>query len=76
LKASKFIRTNTRRLDKVIATYKEKGYRDTRLFFQIQLFNKEKIHKYKDNVEEGNKYYFGDIKFLEIQFTLIRLNIG
>ncbi|WPR72743.1 POTRA domain-containing protein [Flavobacterium sp. NG2] len=65
-KASKFIKSKYKEdLDKVIASYKEKGYRDARIVSDSVTFNKEKnALSIKINVEEGNKYYFGDIKFL------------
>lgn len=66
LKASKFIKSKYKEdLDKVIASYKEKGYRDARIVSDSVTYNKEKnALSIKINVEEGNKYYFGDIKFL------------
>jgi len=66
LKASKFIKDKYKAdLDKVIAAYKEKGYRDARIISDSVVYNKVKnTLNIKINVEEGNKYYFGDIKFL------------
>ncbi|MCL6461972.1 MAG: BamA/TamA family outer membrane protein [Flavobacterium micromati] len=66
LKVSKFIKEKYRAdLEKVIAAYKEKGYRDARIISDSVTYNKEKnLLNIKINVEEGNKYYFGDIKFL------------
>ncbi len=65
-KASKFIKSKYKEdLEKVIASYKEKGYRDARIVSDSVTYNKEKNALFiKVNVEEGNKYYFGDIKFL------------
>ena len=66
LKSSKFIQAkyNTD-LEKVIAVYKEKGYRDARILSDSVVYNKKKnALSIKINVEEGNKYYFGNIKFL------------
>ncbi|GIZ10365.1 outer membrane protein assembly factor [Flavobacterium sp. UMI-01] len=65
-KASKFIKSKYKEdLDKVIASYKEKGYRDARIVSDTVIYNKEKnALAIKVNVEEGNKYYFGNIKFL------------
>jgi outer membrane protein insertion porin family len=66
LKASKFIKEKYKTdLEKVIAAYKEKGYRDARIVSDSVTFLKDKnALAIKINVEEGNKYYFGDIKFL------------
>lgn len=66
LKASKFIKDKYKTdLEKVIANYKEKGYRDARIVSDSVAYNKEKNSlSIKVNVEEGNKYYFGNIKFL------------
>nr|WP_315176938.1 POTRA domain-containing protein [uncultured Flavobacterium sp.] len=66
LKASKFIKDKYKTdLEKVISAYKEKGYRDARILSDSVTFDKEKnALSIKINVEEGNKYYFGDIKFL------------
>ena len=66
LKASKFIKEKYKSdLEKVIASYKEKGYRDARIVSDSVIYNKNKnTLAIKINVEEGNKYYFGNIKFL------------
>ncbi|MDI5896791.1 outer membrane protein assembly factor BamA [Flavobacterium yafengii] len=66
LKASKFIKEKYKTdLEKIISAYKEKGYRDARILSDSVTFDKEKnALSIKINVEEGNKYYFGDIKFL------------
>ena len=66
LKASKFIQAKYKTdLEKVIATYKEKGYRDARILSDSVTYNKDKnALSIKINIEEGNKYYFGNIKFL------------
>ena len=66
LKASKFIKEKYKSdLEKVIASYKEKGYRDARIVSDSTVYNKSKnALLVKINVEEGNKYYFGNIKFL------------
>ena len=65
-KKSKFIKAKYKEdLEKVIAVYKEKGYRDARIVSDSVAFDKElNAIKIKVNVEEGNKYYFGNIKFL------------
>ncbi len=66
LKGSKFIKDKYKEdLNSVIKKYKEKGYRDARIVTDSVIYNKEK-NKIAINldIEEGNKYYFGDIKFL------------
>lgn len=66
LKASKFIKDKYKGdLVKVIDKYKEKGFRDARIISDSVTFNKEKNDlTINVNIEEGNKYYFGNIKFL------------
>jgi outer membrane protein insertion porin family len=66
LKASKFIPEKYKTdLEKVVAAYKEKGYRDARIIYDSVAYNKEKnMLAIKIKMEEGNKYYFGNIKFL------------
>lgn len=52
-------------LQSIISKYKEKGYRDARIVSDSVIYNKEKNNiSIKMNIEEGRKYYFGDIKFL------------
>ena len=65
-KASKYIKEKFKTdLDLVIASYKEKGYRDARIVSDTVSYDKKKnALSVKVNVEEGNKYYFGNIKFL------------
>ena len=66
LKASKYIKDKYKSdLDNVIAAYKERGYRDARILSDSVGYNKDiKALKVKIKIEEGNKYYFGNIKFL------------
>ena len=66
LKASKFIKEKYKEdLEKIIENYKEKGYRDARIVSDTVAYNQKKnTLDIKINIEEGNKYYFGDIKFL------------
>jgi outer membrane protein insertion porin family len=66
LKASKFIKDKYKTdLEKIIEAYKEKGYRDARILSDSVAYDKnKKALAIKIKVEEGNKYYFGDIKFL------------
>ena len=66
LKSSKFIKDKYKTdLEKIVAAYKEKGYRDARILSDSVSYNKDlNALKVKIKVEEGNKYYFGNIKFL------------
>jgi outer membrane protein insertion porin family len=66
LKASKYIKDKyTKDLENLIDTYKERGYRDARIISDTVAYDKDaNALKIKINVEEGRKYYFGDIKFL------------
>jgi len=66
LKASKFIKEKyDADLEKVIDAYKEKGYRDARILSDSVAYNADlKAIMIKIKVEEGNKYRFGNIKFL------------
>ena len=65
-KASKFIKKKyDEDLVKVVDAYKENGYRDARIISDSVWLDKKK-NKIGINikVEEGKKYYFGNIKFL------------
>ncbi len=66
LKASKYIKDKYKEdLNSVVGKYKEKGFRDARVVADSVWIDKSK-NKIAINVkvEEGNKYYFGNIKFL------------
>jgi len=76
-KASKFIKSKYNEdLDKVVDKYKEKGFRDARIVYDsVKLIEKKRIWPFGKTktkskividlkVEEGKKYYFGNIKFL------------
>jgi outer membrane protein insertion porin family len=65
-KKSKFIKDKYKEdLATIIEKYKEKGYRDARVTSDSVIYNKvEKNIAINLNIEEGRKYYFGDIKFL------------
>ncbi|MBN9286233.1 MULTISPECIES: POTRA domain-containing protein [unclassified Flavobacterium] len=65
-KTSKYIKDKYKEdLASVVEKYKEKGYRDARITSDTVTYNKEKnTVAIKFNVEEGKKYYFGDIRFL------------
>lgn len=66
LKRSKYIKEKYEEdLKSIISKYKEKGYRDARIVSDSVIYDKEKNKlDIKINLEEGKKYYFGDIKFL------------
>ncbi len=65
-KKSKYIKEKYKEdLASVIEKYKEKGYRDARIVSDSVAFNKsDKKIGVKINIEEGRKYYFGNIKFI------------
>jgi outer membrane protein insertion porin family len=65
-KASKFIKEKYQEdLVSIVEKYKAKGYRDARIVSDsVYLTDKNSRLGIKINVEEGNKYRFGDIKFL------------
>ena len=64
-KKSKYI-TSEFKEDKenLIDFYKEKGYRDARVTSDSLIRNKDNSVSLNINVEEGKKYFFGDIKFI------------
>lgn len=65
-KSSKFIKDKYKEdLTSLISKYKEKGYRDARIVSENVAYDKKKNKINIDvNIEEGRKYYFGDIRFL------------
>lgn len=65
-KASKYIKEKYEEdLTKVIDKYKENGFRDARIIADSVSYNKEKNSiAIKVNLEEGRKYYFGNIRYL------------
>lgn len=65
-KKSKFIRDNYKQdLVTIVDKYKEKGYRDARVVWDSVTYNRKSNDiSIKVNIEEGRRYYFGDIKFL------------
>jgi outer membrane protein insertion porin family len=65
-RASKYIKDEYKNdLTAIIDKYKENGYRDARIIYDSINYNKEKDRlAFKIKLEEGRKYYFGDIKFL------------
>ena len=66
LKPSKFIRDKYREdLTNVVNKYKENGFRDARVISDTVIYNaKKNTVAIKIAVEEGRKYYFGDIKYI------------
>ncbi len=65
-KLSKYIKEKYKEdLVSIVDKYKEKGFRDARVVSDSVTYNKDKNNiSIKLNVEEGKKYYFGNIKFL------------
>jgi len=64
-KTSKYIEADYKEdLKSVISTYSEKGYRDARILDNTLTWNDDNTINLNVNLEEGSKYYFGDIKFL------------
>ena len=66
LKASKYIKDKYKEdLNAIVDKYKENGYRDARIVTDTVSFDKESNKvSIKLNIEEGKKYYFGNIDFL------------
>ena len=63
-KKSKFIEDDYQTdLSSIIDFYKEKGYRDARIISDTVITN-DNLIKLKIDINEGKKYYFGDINFL------------
>ena len=48
----------------IIKKYKEKGYRDARIIQDTIITNEGQNISINLSIEEGNKYYFGDIRFI------------
>ncbi len=65
-KASKFIKEKYKEdLTSVIDKYKEKGNRDARIVYDSVSYDKKNnTLSIKVKLEEGRKYYFGDIRYL------------
>ena len=63
-KKSKFIEDDYQTdLSSIIDFYKEKGYRDARIISDTVITN-DNLIKLRIDINEGKKYYFGDINFL------------
>ena len=64
-KTSKYIEADFEEdLKGLITTYSENGYRDARILEHSVAWNEDQTINVNLKIEEGNKYYFGDIKFL------------
>ena len=64
-KRSKYIEADySEDLQSIIDKYKEKGYRDARIVSDTLIKNNDNTISLKINVEEGEKYYYGAIRFL------------
>lgn len=64
-KRSKFIRETYREdKEKIVNKYKSEGYRDARIVSDTMIKLDEKNIALELEVEEGDKYYFGEINFL------------
>jgi outer membrane protein insertion porin family len=65
-KSSKYIKDKFKDdLTKVVDKYKEKGYRDARIIADSVFLNEKKTKLgINIKVEEGHKYYFGNMKFI------------
>lgn len=66
LKSSKYIADKYKEdLTSIVDKYKENGYRDARIIKDTVIYNpKKNTVSIAIDVEEGRKYYFGDIKYL------------
>lgn len=64
-KSSKFIDGDFKKdLENLLTTYSEKGYRDARVLDHKITWNKDNTINLDVTVEEGHKFYFGNINFL------------
>lgn len=64
-KTSKFIEADYKEdLESIVTTYSKKGYRDARILDHTMSWNDNNTINLNITVEEGNKYYFGDIEFI------------
>lgn len=62
---SKYIQEKyTEDLENVISTYSEKGYRDAQILKDSISWNDDNTINLDITLTEGNRYYFGDIRFL------------
>ena len=64
-KRSKYVKKDFEEdLTKLVDFYKERGYRDARVVNDTLIRNKDGNIDLKIAIEEGKRYYFGDIRFL------------
>ena len=64
-KRSKYIKNDFKEdKESIITKYKEKGYRDARILSDTLVKNDDNTVTLNLKVEEGSRYYFGDITFL------------
>lgn len=65
-KSSKFVADKYKEdLNSIVDKYKENGYRDARVTSDTVVYNpKKNMVSIAINLEEGRKYYFGDIKYV------------
>ena len=63
-KRSKFVESSYKEdLNKISEAYKEKGFRDVKVNGGDPVFNENETISLKIEIEEGKKYYIGDIEF-------------
>lgn len=64
-KSSKYIEADYKEdLENLITKYSEKGHRDARIINESISWNDDNTINIDINLEEGKKYFFGDIKFI------------
>ncbi len=64
-KKSKYIEADFNEdLENIVTSYSEKGYRDARVIDHSLVFNDNNTISLDIKVEEGKRYYFGDLRFL------------
>ncbi len=64
-KSSKYIDADFKEdLESIVTAYSEKGYRDARVLGHSLTWNDDNTINLNIKLDEGNKYYFGDIRFL------------
>ena len=84
LKSSKLKKKEYREdLRSIVAKYNTLGYRDARIVSDTVYPSSEELVQIEINIEEGRKYYFGDITFIgntkyetELLTSILRINRG
>jgi len=84
LKSSKLKKKEYREdLRSIVAKYNTLGYRDARIVSDTVYPSSEELVQIEINIEEGRKYYFGDISFIgntkyetELLSSILRINRG